>query len=138
MTRIADRELKAKKRASMRLVWEIDSAERLRNEIRKVALKIGEISYTLRVVGMFVPKALEVFQTRRSKISPADYYFNMNKQKEQEDAMKKMSKKQKKKAGTLQSIELMTDTLHSQFFVLQNLATMLFSAGSHTHINVLR
>ncbi len=138
MARIADADLKGKRREKIAAIWGIQSQEALREETRRVALKIGEIVHTLRVLGPFVPKALQVFQARKSKANAAEYYYNAIRQKEEDEKMSKMSKKQKKKAITLKNIELLTESLNSLFFKLQNMSTLLFSPGKHTHINVSR
>ncbi len=127
-------------------VWSIASGQELRDEVFTVAMLIGEVSYTLRLLAFFFEQAKKLLQKSNSnKADPLDLFGPENKDKQDEellDLLKEQGKvgqrrKKLRKRGNMQNtIELFVKSRKSLYFKLQYLSMLMFSVGRPTHINV--
>jgi hypothetical protein len=145
--RLDEWDLPNKKLTRLHQIWSTCEFGEVKEEVHRVGLKIGEISFTLRLLSLFVPEAQRIVQAGQKKVNLLEYYFEMAAAREKAEEMYLVnlkdqaglvSKKKKKKAVTKSPVETLNKSRSSLFYKLKYLAVILFSEGQHTHINVTR
>lgn len=127
-------------------IWSLRSHKKVIKEIQRVALKIGELSFTLKLLGIFSIEAIKVIENlHKRKQNLIDLFFNDVEEKKKQKKLKDLKEKKKygmvgrkhKKVGKCGSIEKIGKVLKYLDHRLQYLSVHLFSVGNHTHINVI-
>ena len=99
----------------------IDSYESIQSEAKDAALRIGEISYTMKILNMNTSDDIE---------SAYSHYRDLLIKKSETGLQKKTIKINNK--TTFEAFEL---NLAYEFYKLQYLSIILFNNGEHTHVN---
>ena len=133
----------------MNNLWEIYSLRsniEVKNEVQRVALKIGEISFTLKLASIFnleVKKVMEDLHKRKKDL--IDYYLADSEEKKKQQELKELKEKKrfrisggkhKKKMEKNSITDNLGKVLKNLDKRLQYLSILMFSVGNHTHINV--
>lgn len=143
VARFEEKDVEITEREILIDIWNIKSKQELLEETRKIALKIGEISFTLKLMAMYVPRAKEcLFKNAEnnnqisslSRKTPATIsnYCSFNKSDIKEAAISKKKQKITRYDTEILDIIKMRSTL---FFKLKYLSVNLFENGLHSHIN---
>ena len=109
-------------------------------------MRIGEISYTIRLISLFDKEAQRIIQTTCKKKPDLNSFIDFEREKKNEDQFEieafkiergLVSKKKLKRREKKDYLDILAKSRDSLLFKLKYMSVILFSIGRHTHISVI-